>query len=74
LADVHGCQSIAFPAISTGIYGFPLEPACRIAVRTIRSFLAAPPIAVQRVMLVAFDDRTHRALGAAIDDSDVSVV
>src|SRR5512134_156500 len=40
LADQHGCGSIAFPAISTGIYGFPAERAARIAVATVKSFLA----------------------------------
>src|SRR5512134_14890 len=40
LADRYGCRSIAFPAISTGIYGFPAERAARIAVATVKSFLA----------------------------------
>ena len=36
----HGAKSVAFPAISTGIYSFPLERATRIAVREVRGFLA----------------------------------
>jgi O-acetyl-ADP-ribose deacetylase (regulator of RNase III) len=40
LADAQGLQSIAFPAISTGIYGYPLEAATRVAVATVRSELA----------------------------------
>jgi O-acetyl-ADP-ribose deacetylase (regulator of RNase III) len=40
LARDHGCRSIAFPALSTGIYGFPLRPATEIAVRTVREFAA----------------------------------
>ena len=36
LASSHGCRSIAFPAISTGIYGFPLELATPVAVNTVR--------------------------------------
>jgi len=39
LAERHGLRSIAFPAISTGIYGFPLEPATQIAVRTVTDHL-----------------------------------
>ena len=36
LAEEHGLSSVAFPAISTGIYGYPLRPATGIAVRTVR--------------------------------------
>src|SRR5687768_9694416 len=38
LAHRHGLRSIAFPAISTGIYGYPLEQATEVAVRTVREF------------------------------------
>lgn len=41
LARDHDLQSIAFPAISTGIYGYPLEPATAIAVREVRNWLAS---------------------------------
>ena len=41
LAAENGCQSIAFPCISTGVYGYPIEDAARIAVREVREFLAA---------------------------------
>jgi O-acetyl-ADP-ribose deacetylase (regulator of RNase III) len=40
LAVKHGCRSIAFPCISTGVYGFPKEDAARLAVETVRLFLA----------------------------------
>ncbi len=40
LADEHGLTSVAFPAISTGAYGFPKDRAARIAVREVRAFLA----------------------------------
>ena len=39
IAADHGAQSIAFPCISTGAYGYPVEPAARIAVETVRSSL-----------------------------------
>jgi O-acetyl-ADP-ribose deacetylase (regulator of RNase III) len=39
VAVAHGIASIAFPSISTGIYGFPFEEACRVAVSTTRAFL-----------------------------------
>jgi O-acetyl-ADP-ribose deacetylase (regulator of RNase III) len=56
VADELGARSIAFPAISTGIYGFPSELAARIAVQTLRS----TETKVELARLVAFDDRTHR--------------
>jgi len=57
LARDHGLTSIAFPAISTGIYGFPLERATGIAVATTREFLAATP-AIERVVFACFDAKT----------------
>ncbi len=42
LAEENGCQSIAFPCISTGIYGYPKEAAAQIAVREVREFLSNP--------------------------------
>ncbi len=52
-------SSIAFPAISTGVYGFPRDRAAEIAVRTIQHVLETPS-SLERVMLVAFDDRTEQ--------------
>ena len=40
LAREHGCRSVAFPAISTGVYGYPAEDATSIAVETVRAFAA----------------------------------
>ena len=58
IAGELGAASIAFPAISTGVYGYPKEAAARIAVETIRS----SPTDVELVRLVAFDDQTLRLL------------
>jgi O-acetyl-ADP-ribose deacetylase (regulator of RNase III) len=44
LAAGKGVGSIAFPSISTGVYRFPIERACRIALRTVRDFLVANPL------------------------------
>ena len=61
LARDHGLRSVAFPAISCGIYGYPLDLAAMIAVREIRGFLtsAAMPAAVK---LVAFGHEVYSAL------------
>ena len=54
VADELGARSVAFPAISTGIYGYPAEEAARVAVETVTSTASQ----VEAVVLVAFDDRT----------------
>ena len=59
LAAERGFASIAFPAISCGVYGFPSPRACRIALAEIRTFLdinAAP----SSVVLACFDERVYR--------------
>jgi O-acetyl-ADP-ribose deacetylase (regulator of RNase III) len=64
VADELGARTIAFPAIATGVYGFPAAQAARIAVDTIRSTATA----VDTVYLVAFDNTTHDLLTAALHD------
>ena len=56
VATDAGARSIAFPAISTGIYGYPVRDAAEIAVETLRARGRAD--AFDLVQLVAFDDRT----------------
>lgn len=67
LADQHGVQSIAFPAISCGIFRFPVTRACGIAVREVRQHLSRAT-SVSTVILVAFDSTMHEALRAAAGD------
>ena len=54
LARAHGLHSIAFPAISTGVYGYPKEAAAEIALMTIRAWFDAHPDAGMRVTIVSF--------------------
>jgi O-acetyl-ADP-ribose deacetylase len=56
VADELGVRSIAFPAISTGVYGFPREQAADVAVRTLRTAVTS----VEVVRLVAFDEATYQ--------------
>lgn len=60
-ADEVGATTIAFPAISTGIYGYPVELATEIAVTTVRTTATS----VAAVTFVCFDDRTY---GAYLDE------
>ncbi|MBB4221063.1 O-acetyl-ADP-ribose deacetylase [Variovorax sp. 375MFSha3.1] len=54
LAAAHGVRSIAFPGISTGIYGYPVEPAARLAVSTVREALADAASPVEEVVFCCF--------------------
>ncbi len=67
LAAERGAASVAFPAISCGVYGFPVPRACRIAVAEVRAFLAVHALP-QRVYLVAFDAEVHAAYHALLGD------
>lgn len=60
LAVDNGIKTIAFPAISTGIYGFPLNRAARIAVSVVTNFLSEHD-KIEKVIFVAFDDKTYYA-------------
>jgi len=68
VADELGVRSIAFPAISTGVYGYPPDQAARIAVTTIRS----TPTRVAQIRLVAFDQVTYELLRAAVEQAPPS--
>jgi O-acetyl-ADP-ribose deacetylase (regulator of RNase III) len=54
LALAHGVRSIAFPAISCGVYGYPLDQATKIAVRECAAFVAANPLP-ERIVFACFD-------------------
>lgn len=71
LAKEHGLASIAFPCISTGIYAYPLEEACGIAVRACLAHLAGET-SLREVVLVAFADEDARALERARDAAGAS--
>ena len=62
VADELGAKSVAFPAIATGVYGFPAEEAAQIAVATLRSSCTG----VDQIRLVAFDQLAHDLLVAAL--------
>jgi O-acetyl-ADP-ribose deacetylase (regulator of RNase III) len=63
LARQAGARSVAFPAISTGIYGYPLDRATAVAVSTVRSELKAAG-SIERVVFACFDRAALDAYGA----------
>ena len=66
LAAEHGARTIAFPAISTGVYGFPVPRAARIAVRAVAAGLADHP-AIRRVVLCCFGAQSQAAHERALE-------
>ena len=65
VADELGAQSVAFPAISTGVYGYPKDEAARIAVAILRSAATR----VTKALLVAFDPATEQLYEVHIRDA-----
>jgi O-acetyl-ADP-ribose deacetylase len=65
VADELGCSAVAFPAISTGIYGYPIEDAATVAVRATRDALAGHP-SIELVRFVLFNNETERSFRAAL--------
>ena len=61
VAVANGVRSLAFPAISCGIYGYPVAAAAQIAVAEVRKFLAGDEL-IERVIFVAFGDDVWNAL------------
>jgi O-acetyl-ADP-ribose deacetylase (regulator of RNase III) len=57
VAERHGARTMAFPSISTGAFGFPVESASRIALAEMKSFLEQPS-SLAKVTIVCFDRRT----------------
>ena len=67
LASEHGLRTIAFPAISTGVYGFPIPRAARIAVRAVAAGLGVHP-SLARVVLCCFGAESREAHERALEE------
>ncbi|MEU6929584.1 O-acetyl-ADP-ribose deacetylase [Streptomyces sp. 2RAF24] len=64
-----GAETVAFPAVSTGIFGWPMEDAARLAIRTVREEATAP---VREVRFVLFDTAAHTVFATALAEADAT--
>ncbi|HTM55300.1 MAG TPA: O-acetyl-ADP-ribose deacetylase [Pirellulales bacterium] len=67
LASEHGCRSVAFPAISCGVYGYPIDLASRLALASTRSFLEQDAN-VELIRFVLFGEGAYGAFAAALEE------
>ena len=67
VAQEHGIRSVAFPSISTGVYGYPLSQAAVTAVETVKNYLFHNPDSFDLVEWVLFDDKTYECYLSAND-------
>ena len=66
LASERDVKVVTFPSISTGVYGYPLEEAAPIALRTVAEVLGQPDTTIREAIFVLFDERTHAAYESAL--------
>ena len=67
VAAQHQVRSIAFPSISTGVYGYPVDQAAAVAVGAVRAYLADHPGQFDSICWVCFDNRTLLAYEAQME-------
>lgn len=68
LAQEHGVESIAFPNISTGVYGYPKDKAAKVAVETAKSYLQEQAKSIKQVVFVCFDEENYRLYQALLQE------
>ena len=71
LAVKHNCQSIAFPSISTGIYGYPIQQAAPLAIQTVIEFIRETSTASRLVRFCLFSDADLEVYSKALEKADV---
>jgi O-acetyl-ADP-ribose deacetylase (regulator of RNase III) len=72
LARRHGLRTVAFPSISTGVYGYPIERAARTALATVLDVWAADPDAFAEIRFVLFCEDDLAAYRAALDELEAA--
>ena len=68
LAAANGAESVAFPNISTGVYGFTKQRACSVAVRATREWIEQHPDEMSQVVFVCFDDDNYALYSDALGE------
>jgi len=68
LAAQHNLTTVSFPSISTGAYGYPVDEAATVAIKTVVSFLREQATSIREVIFVLFDSRTYQAYCSALDE------
>ncbi len=71
LAAENNLTSVSFPSISTGAYGYPVEPAAKVALSTVIAFLREKATSIKEVVFVLFDARTYETYAAALKEVTV---
>lgn len=72
VAVENGIRSVAFPSISTGAYGYPVDQAAKIAVDAVQTFIKAHPCALDAVKWILLGNRAYRAYQAELDKLTIS--
>jgi O-acetyl-ADP-ribose deacetylase (regulator of RNase III) len=67
LAEDRGLSSLSFPAISTGVYGYPIRPAAEIAVREVKAHLEKADASLQRVVFVLFSRSDYKVYARLLE-------
>ena len=70
IAVENGIRTIAFPSISTGVYGYPVEKAAKVAIRTVEAYVKEHSQQIDKVVWVLFDEWTYRAYQEALGMGD----
>lgn len=72
VAVEHGIRTVAFPSISTGVYGYPVKKAAKVAVKTVCRFLEENPGKVDKVLWVLFNDEAEHAYQEELKQNGIS--
>lgn len=72
VAVEHGIRTIAFPSISTGAFGYPVEEAARVAVKAVNDFLIQNPDKFDEIYWILFDNQTYTVYEKAITDIHIN--